>query len=279
MGNLFTYTKFLEEKLDQNDEMTRSKELDLLSFIDLFKEHCTLYEFNNSNHFIFRGSKHTEPYLYVDPKKYNRASMGVGVHNYYTLIVDSSNIWSAYSKRSQSVIGINSKKIAEVYGNLYYIIPYDKTIFSVSPKNDFIFSFSYLNERKFDAIDFNEILKNFYQDIFKEKFNDENYKNFMKCMKRFDNVQDRKIIEKRMPKLKMFFMKELWNKFTHFNKKNLDFIDFLSFTVFNPKQNNFRLLAWENKLKIPKNKELWTDSECLLVRYDYINEVINKMKK
>ena len=279
MVNVLNYNKFLLCESDKNSEYIQntSTAINKNSVIELIKSNCTSYDFTNPKMIIYRGLTSSEPFLFISPSKFERKSVGIAVKNYYTDIIDNSVIWKDYPKRSRSCIGIQSERYASVYGQIYIMIPFDKALFGVCPKPDLIFSFKYLKDRKFDSIDFNDLLKNFYEDLFKENLDDSSWNNLKLCLQKFDNKFEQENINKRLNKINIFFMRELWSNFIYKNTKNLLFIDYITDTVFNPIQNGFKILKWDSTSKIPPNKEIWTDSDIILIKKEYFETVKNSL--
>jgi hypothetical protein len=46
-------------------------------------------------------------------------------------------------------------------------------------------------------------------------------------------------------------------------------------TMFNPNKNGFKLLTINNKL--PRNKEIWFDNDCIAVGYKYLKNIIKTL--
>ena len=90
---------------------------------------------------VFRGlHRLIGGYGYVEPEKFVRRSKNT--ENYYTLIIDNSSYWSAYPKRSRSIICTSSPYTADSYGTGYRVIPKDGAKIGECPVSDFWQSFS-----------------------------------------------------------------------------------------------------------------------------------------
>lgn len=69
--------------------------------------------------------------------------------NFITLLVDSSDEWKDYPKRSESFICSTSLGYASKFGpSKYLMIPTDKSMIAIAPKDDFWYSFSDLESLK-----------------------------------------------------------------------------------------------------------------------------------
>lgn len=276
-NNIFNYKKFLLYESDKNSEQIQktSISIDKQSLLNDIDNNCKSYDFNNPKMIIYRGINSSEPYLMISPSKSERRSSGAGVKNYYTFILDNSKAWSLYPKRSRSVIGIQSEKYASMYGNIYVMLPFDNANFGSCPKEDLVFSFRYLKERKFDAIDFNDLLGNFYESIYKKSLDNTSWQGLKNDLQKFDDKSEQDMIKKKLDKIKVFFMKELWNNFIYQNKQNLSFIDYIGNIIFNPIQNGFKNFIWDKNTKIIPNKEVWTDSNVFLIKEDFFKDIKN----
>lgn len=279
-SNVLKYKSFMFNINESDYGNSISTVLDLGSTVETIKEKCKFYDFDNDDHKIYRGLPKAKNHLMlIEPSKGQRRSSGMAANNYYTYIIDSSKAWSDYPKREKSCIGINSESVASRYGELYIVIPFDNAEFGMCPKNDLLYSFKYMKEKKSDLIDFNDMLKEFYNSVFNEYLDDSSLDKFLACMSRFDNKVEQETLKKRIAKIRLFFMKEIWDKYLTQNKNKLSFIDFIGELVFNPAQNGFKTFQWNKSVKVPKGKEVWTESNVILVADSYYNDVRNAVKK
>lgn len=111
---------------------------------------------------IFRGENaRSEGVLYVEPAKFKRRS--ANTDNYYTEIVDNSDRWQMYPKRSQSLICSTDLSTASGYGTTYVVLPQGDPVIGVCPGGDFWVSFPVLKDKVgLRPADLNDTLKYIY---------------------------------------------------------------------------------------------------------------------
>lgn len=108
-----------------------------------------------SNSKIFRGFKNISAHSTgkIDTDKMNR--MSANTFNYYTLWMDNSPAWSAFPKRSKSLICSTSISAAGDYARnsaAQLIIPADSNKIGICSDDDLWFSFHVLDEMAADSI-------------------------------------------------------------------------------------------------------------------------------
>jgi hypothetical protein len=238
-----------------------------LQLIEYINKNCKQYIENINDKILFKGLDSTEPFYYVNANKLNQYSENV--QYYYTYFVNNSEKWNKFPKRGFSLKCTQNENHARIFGNLYYVIPFDNIIFGVCPKLEFIRSFEYLYSRNFDAINFNDLLKNFYFDIFKESIKDDTIENFKISLSKFDDINT---VKNKIKRIDSFFMKELYSNYSLYKKES--FFEFIIETIFNPNRG-FKVIQWNENTKLPSKNELWTKSECLLIREDLYKNVFN----
>ena len=111
---------------------------------------------------IYRGKNaQSEGVLYVEPAKFKRRS--ANTDNYYTEIVDNSDRWQMYPKRSESLICSNDLSTSRGYGTAYVVLPKADPVIGVCPGGDFWFSFPVLKDKVgLHPADLNRTLKYIY---------------------------------------------------------------------------------------------------------------------
>lgn len=235
---------------------------------------------------IVRQAKGYTDLFYILNPKTKKLRRSVSTSNYYTLIIDNSNKWVEYPKRSQSLICLTND-INSTSRNLW-IIPKDNTRVGQCIKDDIWWSFPNVYKSKKSGIqdgmsDFNnsfEVLLNlpFFTDediekynIYKEKSFDKNFNTLISGCKKFDKwfnnitIFDLKELKNILVKTyAMDFMKK-WN-----GEPLYDFIN----ELLDPNKNKFKLVKTN---KLSKNREVWTDDQCLIINIDHIDSV-DKLK-
>lgn len=219
----------------------------------------------------------------IDPKKYTRKSRSN--KNYYTYIMEHSERWKDYPKRSKSLICSLTSPLW-VY-ELYRVIPFDGAKFGVCSKHDIWYSFNSFQHNILPFLSNLNDLNTFY---FDSDLTDESYDSFkkrideigekIKSEKSFkDDIEQEKIITRKLMNtgnqhLFVDFFKEI--KEYYDNGKTIhDYFD----DVLDPIENDFKLLDYKEVVNIGEKldsrlelgREIWTDSKCILVSVKYLN--------
>jgi hypothetical protein len=239
--------------------------------------------------FPVRGLKADAYFHIVNPSRYIRKSKHAS--NIYTLLMDNSPYWKDYPKRSKSIICATSINKAYSYGSVFKVIPLDKDAkFGVCPKDDIWWSFrntlggNHLSQ-------FNNVLVAVYNTavhVLGAKHRDNLYIYAMEI----DEFSDLKKIFDFLNKHKKSMLQVMENNMQ--DQKN-DYIDAMNFLIkwaenpvvnieeylfseLSPEKNGFDLIyRYKSDAKFPKNVEVWTDSDCLLMPYDLNNTDVRKV--
>ena len=179
---MLNYEKFLEKLSNRNTK------LDWRNLESLLEEHVpyVLEDIKSGKSIediskVYKGIPFgSVPDLYIeDPKKHKRESSNTT--NHYTIIMDNSEYWKDYPKRSESIICTTSIDKSNMYGETYLIFPLDtKSKFGIASNEDIWTSFNlsnFNNILKNDGIDMNirslGTLNRFLSSYFPNKFNGE----------------------------------------------------------------------------------------------------------
>jgi len=243
------YKQYLTEGYNRSKSI--SKEL----AIELIKSNCRDALKGTP---IYRGVRNfNTEYLYIDPSKYNRISANTS--NYYTLINDNSPYWKKYPKRSKSIICSTDINQISMYGDgNFRVLPYDGAKIGVCPSRDYWVSFE-----KQDI----PILNQFNDDLFdlmskKYIFIDETYKSIVDSFNKFSKLiyDDKSVLDN---------LGDYDYMFKDYNVKE-GFLKHIE-RMFDPKKNGFKLAKAGDK--IPQQREVWTDSESILVNTGNVIEL------
>lgn len=207
---------------------------------------------------IYRGigDAGNTPFLFIDPKKHVRIS--ANTTNIYTALIDGTPSWKNYPKRSQSIICATEKYNAESYGGLYTVLPVNGYRIGVCPKDDMWRSF--IKTIGVSAYELN----NEFEDL-------SNRMNTGGLHLRFDDITYKKLVGicKAMDSL---YTDEYKDYYSWMSRYNGNFLELLV-NLFDPVKNNFSVIKTIGS--IPKSdRELWTDSECYMVKTAYIENDI-----
>ena len=178
--------------------------------------------------------------------------------------MDNNKLWENYPKRSQSIICSTNAQRALEYGKLYLVIPLNKYAkFGICSKNDLWYSFNYLTnicKNTSDLHSFNLRLKSL-------NITDNSYDEMMK------------VINSLNKELNKVFIKTDKKNIFNFFKSNKNSYKFNIEDLLSPIKNNFKLIEYYN-LKNETDlidKEVWTDSECLLINILEDKNIIEKL--
>jgi hypothetical protein len=230
---------------------------------------------------ISRSSSNFKQFKIYTPKSHKRHS--AHTENYYTEIMDNSKYWSEYPKRSTSIVASTSKEKAAAYGILYHVIPIEENAkLGVAPESDIWGSFEFALE-KLDKLfkeelaiptaipDFTHLagLNNFLR----TKFD---------LSKEADYQEMRKKIILNDKSFKLLDRDSTWNnsKFDY-NKEEVlalqnkwgTFLNYIEYLL-SPKWNGFEIKEYNSRVTLPYDREVWTDSDCLLIEESLHNRVL-----
>jgi len=242
----------------------RSKMLTEQEAIDIINKNCSdiLNKYKKHPDWkIYRGLELSPSYIFTDPSKgLPRYSRG-NIENYYTLLIDNLPNWKKYPKRSRSIICTNSIQEAESYGDVYIVFPFNNANFGVCSKSDVWISFlSTIGNLRIFVNNLNKVLKATTQLINYDK----DWKTLTKAFKiSEDNIKNNNFNYNTLSQMKIKWVDELLigNSYLNIFKKYMD-----------PNKNNFGLT--KDPTNITKNREIWTDSKCVLVYEELVDKII-----
>jgi len=155
------------------DEAVRSKPINKDIADKFIQKYCTTSLNRNKHGFkIYRGRNKSnaynlpiDPYFIINPKQSERISKNTT--NIYTALIDSSEKWKDYPKRSRSIIATTNKGYAYSYGHPYLVYLVNGAKIGLCPSDDFWSSFKYIKE-EFDIRvmdDFNGEVERFFNKL------------------------------------------------------------------------------------------------------------------
>lgn len=245
-----------------------------------FKEYLkNLKEFDISDNCLLRGVElGKSPYYLIN---YTNRTRIIG--SKLSLIMEFHDSWKDYPKRTKSIIMTNKLNIAKFYAdpdkivstpmnNVYRIIPFDGSKFGFAPEKNYKLCFT---KCKTDFKNYDNVFYklgelcdgkfNLFEWSFRIKIIKTNYTKFM-------NNIDKTLEYARLKNKK--------SKLLNFDNAN-ELINY----YFNPEDNRFMLYDYESLMRsmirrtinLHENDayEIWTDSPCLLARYNKINKKSN----
>jgi hypothetical protein len=210
-------------------------------------------------------------YAYADPSSRERTSRNT--RNFYTILFDNLPSWTKYPKRSRSLVCSTDPSRPRGYGQPFYLFPENGSKIGVCPSYDIWGSFDTVTN-DYNLSSFNDYFWMFLRDSMNAI--DRSYpaepKNFAEMVVYFDEIDKHKKYVVQFIKnefgstpdsvdfrYKAFPVKE------YINTPSMKLIDYLD-KMFDPEKNGFMLKTPGNS--IPKNRETWTDSPCVMIHYD-----------
>lgn len=206
---------------------------------------------------IFRGVSGYGKYVYIDPSKAKSPRVSANTYNYYTLIMDNSNVWKKYPERSHSLICSTDERYASDFGDgeTYSIFPQNNASIGVCPGSD-IWGAGFYKDHNFGTIvdHINAIINT---DVIKAAKADDNYENMVKVFKLIDKKQTEVHVE-----MKKYYgsSNEFFDDFLNSGKTFLNFIEY----ILNPDRCGFTLVKAGDS--IPKDREVWMSQPCVMVK-------------
>ncbi len=230
---------------------------------------------------VSRNSEEFKEIKVYNPKSHKRHS--ANTENYYTEIMDNSKYWIGYPKRSTSIVGSTSKEKAKNYGTVYHIIPiHENSDIGIAPQSDIWGSFDYAL-KNLDKLFKEDMAVPTATPDFKHLAG---LNNFLKTKFNLSNTADYSEMKKRVmlndKSFSLLDRESTWNNSRYdYNKKELlsiqnkwgSFLNYIEYLL-SPKWNNFELLKYNSSVVLPKDREVWTDSECLLIEESLHDRVL-----
>lgn len=233
---------------------------------------------------IFRGvgyDNEDSDFVLIKPSE-GLIRRSANTNNHYTLLIDNSEEWSHFPKRSKSIICTTSLEHAHNYGYAYCVIPFDNANIGVCPENDIWDSFV---ESGISSLD------SFTYDLSKLGISDYDFESMKSDFKKLEDKLITGDIKMNTPsKLISLVLKTLgghtynWdfgsdtsNIISNYmkleNKKSLfEYID----ELFDPDNNGFKTSNYRD-LGIGGDLEVWTDSNCILISANIIDSILKEL--
>lgn len=223
---------------------------------------------------IFRGIEDFDkPHGIVRPSRYKRQS--ANTYNYYTLLIDNLPEWNEYPERSKSIVCSTDYTYANIYGNLYLIIPLGKIKFGVAP-SDIWGSF----DLTLDV--FNGYLSRLHEDVYGSgKLSEDNFSEFketiidmdkrLKSGKTYDGRSYQDVIEdfEPGPTASMYDSMYTYRTFIedYLDGGHSNLFEYIQ-DLLDPKENGFEVKTYSKNFQVGEEEEVWTSGNCLTLKYE-----------
>ncbi len=252
--------------LENNDikmGIGRSKPLTLKEFNKLHKKHCKKYYDSPA---LYRGIKTADqPLLFIDPSQHIRNSQYSS--NLYMLLMEILPEWKEYPRLSRSIICASSDSAASGWGgDIYQVYPYDDAILAITPGIHMWASFDWPMDSFNHMINFliTYGISPTKSDKYQPSIDDyEKNPNVLKdFIKRID--ANKEALNKILMNISSSVYDFWRNDIKYFDTDN-DLLTAIG-KVFNPNRFSLKKIGQQ----FPTNKQVWTESPCLLELYEGI---------
>jgi hypothetical protein len=272
------FKNFLFEYDDMSYKNTRSKSIEESELLDMLRSDYTdaVNAFKNGNK-IFRGTSSEDNYMITDPSIGNRVS--ANTLNYYTLIIDNSDSWKAYPKRSKSIICTTARAYADGYGKIYSVFPINGSKIGVCTEEDFWESFPVLKTEYTRAgIPLDPVLGSLTQLL----------KGLVDLTGKRSDIKTLPTLKKTFDLVDTFITDKEYEHKANLNTdvlfdvmKMLDYKGHLYTSVENlldPVKNKFKLENIRDFI-VERNREVWTNGKSILINIHNVNDILAKLEK
>src|SRR5574343_264616 len=231
---------------------SRSKAISQDDMIKLIStKYSDSFEAAKNGILMYRGLRTSSSLtLLVKPSTSETDRRSANTSNHYTLLMDNLPCWKDYPKRSKSLICTTSIGTATGYGRVFVVLPANEAKIAVCPTYEIWRSFI-PKIRRMD--DFNDLFMRLGID-------DTSWNGFVSDVK----YQIDKALKKNdynvltLLEITGFFEDDV------IKIREMGLINFLN-EYLDPKKYNFKLEKMSSNISIPKRREIWTDSDCILI--------------
>jgi len=256
----------------------RSKPIDEQKAKELINSKCTniLNKYKKTKSRIYRGKRGDLDYMLIAPGR-GKLRRSHNTRNYYTLLIDNLKVWSAYPKRSRSIVCSTNIGKASGYGELYIVFPYNTAKIGVCPTDDIWDSIQ--SNYQYDLNTFNRMLQSLLEASTKwsNKGFDANWKNLTDVFKESEAmIQSLSWVFKKDERIGRYpsegdAIYDIYNKIV--NGKS--YVQVLS-DMLNPNTNNFKIETPKSiNLSQDNHNEVWVGkSSSVLVHINNINDIL-----
>lgn len=244
---------------------------------DFVKRNCSeALAMAKQGKFIFKGMRQPDDYYKIDPSKGIRRSANTS--NYYNLIVSNAPNWTKYPVRQHSIICTNEEEYSTSFGDTFVVFPANHSVWGVCPEFDFWNSFyATMFHLEIDHLNmFNTALISFLDKIFADadiKYDFEPDSNLANLNKVFADAEECiRATGKNYDVEGDSFA--LFNEFLIERVLAGKSIFTVLCALLDPSMNEFKVTDISGATAKSKSAELWSESVCILVALDLVDEFI-----
>jgi len=204
--------------------------------------------------------------------------------NYYTILIDNSENWKNYPKRSKSFIcsmmyekyNVNDLKISNDNSGSrteLLVIPNDNSIFGICPADDIYYSFERFKIYRYSLAEFFDDMNKLSIFFNLGGISDDNIDDMKKDIRKLQDQLYNKANEKYIP----YFNLNSFYKFIS-DYPGEDIFELLE-KLMSPDINHFKLQKYTEMKINSEQVEVWTDSPCIFINGEHIEEVLKKLRE
>lgn len=211
-----------------------------------------------------------DDFISIAPESFQRPSKTQNKFgNAYNLLIDNLGNWSEYPKRSNSVILTSSATTARKFGTCYSVFPMPNSKIAICPDTDIWYSFRKslykigLAGKNLDS--FNLIIQDIIHWIKADLHIEYDWSFLIDVL---SNIPEYSGNQDGLSPLSNIFLRKVHDSGTNI----LDLLEL----IFDPVVNGFKIIEWpaDYDVKNSNDNEVWTNCECLLIKSEKLNEII-----
>jgi hypothetical protein len=244
-------------------EQSRTTGITEEQFIDLKPKIELALEKYKNNIRIYRSITPSEAVgdiLVSDPTKSERRSLQG--KNYYTWLIDNSEYWEGYPKRSKSLICSSSPNSFNT--RLYVVLPFGNPTIGICKHGDIWVSFTDV----YETLGIHSMVRFEYiiDDLIMSQDNTDYKTNFSNKEEFFDKLKSLKRPDKDLTKISSSVLNNIFVK----HRNPLEQIQYL----LNPKLNRFSKKSLSSYTLRDTDQEVWFSAPAVLIKQDILDKYI-----
>lgn len=257
------------------EKRTRTEQITLEKAATLFLNECDDWALGGNQ--IYRGAE-SYPIFFVDPSKYHRYSANAA--GFYQALLPNLESWKKAPKRHNSLIMSTDEFMADSFGEVYHMIPFNDTKIGQCPYSD-IWNSNDVMRKMFDQpwIGWDEIDEEFTElicenfDIKKGDINQDNVMNYIRELDRMgkENWKTKYVLNFKSG-AKEYDMDLILKLIEKYPDRTLE--DLLN-EMFDFDKNNFEIITRQMELKY--DREVWSDGKFIGIHHEEWNRFLRKV--
>ena len=259
------------------EHVSRVQSIDLHEALSIIKTECgnTISKINNIP--IYRGADFKNSNFFVGSSAAGTDRKSANTQNYYTLIVDNDPRWKEYPKRGKSFICSTASYIADAYGVIGLVIPFDNANVGICPEEDYWLSFktSFMDLQIADAFEGLDTLNDFANMLLQaHDLSSANVQTISELKAIFSKItfdSTQKIINNSDDK---YVKKQAENYSDQIEKlKKFDSLYDMYYEVLSPTKNKFKQSKASSIKNLGNETEIFIEGKCLFLTNNFYNDL------